>query len=100
MTGIPSAYHKIIILYFKSVYYRIIDTATCYTHATPGDNLPYLTSNSMSLLRWGLIISSFGKLLALPAILWGQVNSCIYTLLASVFIFTSNVSAVKGKATT
>ncbi|KAK2182552.1 hypothetical protein NP493_348g00039, partial [Ridgeia piscesae] len=50
---------------------------------------------STSLLVWSLVVSSFGKLLAIPAILWGQTHSAIYVILASVFIFTSNVSALK-----
>ncbi|KAI0213628.1 Protein ARV1 [Lamellibrachia satsuma] len=50
---------------------------------------------STSLLVWSLVVSSFGKLLAIPAILWGQTHSAIYMILANVFIFTSNVSALK-----
>jgi len=41
-----------------------------------------------------LIISSFGKLLAIPAVIWGQTHSSIYLSLAKVFVLTSNISAI------
>lgn len=50
---------------------------------------------SMLAVIEGLIISSFGKLLALPAMVWGQTHSPQYLLLTKVFIFTSNVTAFK-----
>lgn len=43
-----------------------------------------------------LLLSSFGKLLAFPAVVWGQTHSAVYLGLTRLFIFTSNVVAFKG----
>ncbi|CAB4025309.1 ARV1-like, partial [Paramuricea clavata] len=42
-----------------------------------------------------LLLSSFGKLLAFPAVVWGQTHSAVYLGLTRLFIFTSNVVAFK-----
>ncbi|XP_014663151.1 PREDICTED: protein ARV1-like [Priapulus caudatus] len=41
----------------------------------------------------GIIISSFGKFLAIPAIIWGQSSNVVYLTLTELLIFTSNVQA-------
>jgi DMSO/TMAO reductase YedYZ heme-binding membrane subunit len=44
-----------------------------------------------------LVVSSFAKLLAIPAVIWAQTHSTIYFLLTRVLVFTSNVAAFKGQ---
>ncbi|CAH1792995.1 unnamed protein product [Owenia fusiformis] len=43
----------------------------------------------------GLIVSNFGKLLVVPAVIWGQSNSALYMWLTRLFTFTSNMQAIK-----
>ena len=47
------------------------------------------------LLR-GIVLSSFGRLFIIPAILWGQAQSATYLLLSEIFVLTSNIAAIKG----
>lgn len=51
---------------------------------------------SMSPALSGVLLSMFGKLLIIPAIIWSQTDSDIYLWLTRVFVFTSNVQAIKG----
>lgn len=44
-----------------------------------------------------LVVSSFAKLLAIPAVIWAQTHSTVYLLLTRVLVFTSNVAAFKGQ---
>ena len=64
-----------------------------------------IVSNRCLLLyfRYGailrvMLLSSFGKFLAFPAVVWGQTHSAVYLGLARLFIFTSNVVGFKGMA--
>lgn len=43
----------------------------------------------------GLVLSSLGKLLAIPAVIWAQTHSPLYLFLTKVLIFTSNVTALR-----
>jgi len=54
----------------------------------------FITTCSL-LVHRALVMSSFGKLLAIPAVIWGQTHSSIYLLLARAFVLTSNISAVQ-----
>ncbi|XP_046861342.1 protein ARV1-like isoform X2 [Xenia sp. Carnegie-2017] len=41
-----------------------------------------------------LLLSSFGKLLAFPAVVWSQTHNAIYLSVARLFIVTSNIVAL------
>ncbi|ESN96694.1 hypothetical protein HELRODRAFT_107643 [Helobdella robusta] len=43
-----------------------------------------------------LVLSSFGKLLSLPALIWTTMHENIYFILIQIFILTSNITALKG----
>ena len=43
------------------------------------------------------MLSSFGKLLAVVALIWNKENSNVYLILTKIFVITSNAEAVKGK---
>ena len=47
------------------------------------------------LLR-AVVVSSFGKLFLIPAIVWDQSPSAIWLQLTHVLVFSSNVSALRG----
>lgn len=44
-----------------------------------------------------MIISSFAKLFAIPALIWAQTQSTNYLALTYLFLLTSNITALKGK---
>ena len=50
----------------------------------------------VSQLYKALVISSYGKLFSIPAIIWGQSHSTVCVLLVRLFILTSNTVALKG----
>ena len=57
-------------------------------------------ASASSPVRWsalvrGLVLSSCGKLLAIPAVIWAQTHSPLYLLLTKVLIFTSTVTALR-----
>ncbi|XP_052769880.1 protein ARV1-like [Mya arenaria] len=43
----------------------------------------------------GILLSMFGKMFVLPAILWGHKYSAVYTLLCDVFTAAANIQAVR-----
>ena len=43
-----------------------------------------------------LTISSYGKLLAVAALIWNKENSNAYLILTKIFVITSNAEAIKG----
>jgi len=45
----------------------------------------------------GLMLSNFGKMFVLPAILWGHQYSILYTWLCNIFTMAANVQAIRGK---
>jgi len=45
----------------------------------------------------GVLLSMFGKLLVLPALLWGHEYSALYTPLLGVFTVAANIQALRGK---
>lgn len=50
--------------------------------------------------RWyelvrGILLSNFGKILVIPAVLWGY--SEMYVWLTAIFVCASNVQAFRGK---
>lgn len=51
---------------------------------------------SVVLIHRVLVVSSFGKLLAIPVIIWGQTFGDLYLPLTKVLTFTSNLTAIKG----
>ncbi|XP_019618965.1 PREDICTED: protein ARV1-like [Branchiostoma belcheri] len=42
-----------------------------------------------------LLLSSFGKLLVIPAVIWGETNSTVYLGLTRLFVFTCNSLAMR-----
>ena len=44
----------------------------------------------------GILLSNFGKILVIPAVLWGY--SEMYVLLTAMFVCASNVQAFRGKS--
>jgi len=62
-------------------------------HVTRDQSDPLITCSL--LIHRALVMSSFGKLLAIPAVIWGQTHSSIYLLLARAFVVTSNISAIQ-----
>lgn len=50
---------------------------------------------SVVLIHRVLVVSSFGKLLAIPVIIWGQTFGDLYLPLTKVLTFTSNLTAIK-----
>ena len=60
------------------------------------DMFSYLLFHSLQDILRVLLLSSFGKLLAFPAVVWGQTHSAVYLGMTRLFIFTSNVVAFKG----
>ncbi|XP_070577386.1 protein ARV1-like [Ptychodera flava] len=50
---------------------------------------------SLSLQIRALMLSSSGKLLVIPAVIWGQSNRLLLLWLTSLFVFTSSVQSIK-----
>ena len=44
----------------------------------------------------GLLLSNFGKILVIPAIMWGQKYSTISLWLCNIFTVASNIQAARG----
>ena len=70
----------------------ILTTSVCILRRFNKNNTTRTSSGDV-LKSW--VVSNFGKLLAIPAILWGQSSSAIYLALSALFVFTSNVQAIK-----
>ncbi|XP_055880323.1 protein ARV1-like isoform X1 [Biomphalaria glabrata] len=51
---------------------------------------------STSLLMKAVICASFGRVLAIPALLWGDVYRHLYMILCQVFVFLSTMQALKA----
>ena len=45
----------------------------------------------------GVVVSSFGKLMAIPLIIWGQSQCSIYNVLMKLLVITSNTAAFRGE---
>ncbi|XP_064600473.1 protein ARV1-like [Liolophura sinensis] len=56
--------------------------------------LKHSTVSFREVLR-GTLLSNFGKLLVVPAILWGQSDSLLYLWLTKTFVLGANVQAVR-----
>ncbi|XP_035690290.1 protein ARV1-like isoform X2 [Branchiostoma floridae] len=50
---------------------------------------------SFSSVVRALLLSSFGKLLVIPAVIWGETNSTVYLGLTRMFVFTCNSLAMR-----
>jgi hypothetical protein len=70
-------------------------TASLLNYLPPCQQLPGCSHSLIWLVHRAMVVSSFGKLLAIPAIIWAQTHSAIYLLFTELFVFTSNVAAVK-----
>ncbi|XP_013414262.1 protein ARV1-like [Lingula anatina] len=51
----------------------------------------------LNLILGGILLSNFGKLLVIPATIWGQADNPTYILVIRIFLIASNVQACKGK---
>lgn len=61
------------------------------------DHVHDINDNKISTMEKvrGLLLSNFGKILVLPAILWGSDYSYINLMLSHLFVFASNVQALR-----
>jgi hypothetical protein len=47
-----------------------------------------------------MVISSMGRLLVVPALIWGETYSAVGIALTHLFVASSNVQALRGKKKT
>ncbi|XP_077991976.1 protein ARV1-like [Glandiceps talaboti] len=57
--------------------------------------VPAVVTPSVSLQVRALMLSGSGKLLVIPAVIWGQSSSLLLLWLTSLFVFTSSVQSIK-----
>jgi len=49
-----------------------------------------------SIVHRTLVVSSFGKLLAIAAVIWAETHSAIYLLFTHLLVLSSNIAAFRG----
>ncbi len=84
------------VLKYSSLKAVKVCTCICYVQNSPNCHKFFFFLCRYGSILNALMVSSFGKLLVIPAIIWGQTHSAIYLVLAQVFVFTSNISALRG----
>ncbi|CAD5121448.1 DgyrCDS9956 [Dimorphilus gyrociliatus] len=83
-------YYCFVYAMFKWFILNIILSATLFLY----DGKPCL--DRLTTIMRCMIISSFAKLFAIPALIWAQTQSTNYLALTYLFLLTSNITALKA----